>query len=101
MSGELERCDSEWRQRSRFCCLEAVQNAIKHGHELSLITIDIADGESISFEVRDDGGGFDPLVVETAGSGITNMRDRLATVGGTLTVERSNGGTRIRGLIKT
>ncbi|MCB0866499.1 MAG: hypothetical protein KDB58_12370 [Solirubrobacterales bacterium] len=99
VSGEIDRRDREVEAAIYFCCLEAVQNAIKHGRQLSLITIDIEDGESISFEVLDDGGGFDSEDGDANGSGITNMRDRLATVGGTLTVARSNGGTSVRGVI--
>lgn len=100
VSGELERCDSEVEAAIYFCCLEAVQNAIKHGRRLSLITIDIADGAEISFEVNDDGGGFDPRGGDMAGSGITDMRDRIATVGGSLTVARHDGGTQVRGVIR-
>ena len=42
------------------------------------------------FEVRDDGRGFAEDEV-TGCAGITDMRDRLAAVGGTLTVHCSPG----------
>ena len=40
--------------------------------------------EGLAFEVRDDGRGFDPAV--SSGSGLANMADRLAAVGGRVKV---------------
>ena len=49
--------------------------------------------------VNDNGCGFDPTQAGS-GAGITNLRDRLAAVGGELHVESSPGnGTRISGVI--
>jgi putative ABC transport system ATP-binding protein len=83
-----------------FCCLEALQNAGKHAGEGASARVRVwkADRELV-FEVADDGGGFD--VQRTArGSGLTNMRDRLAAVGGTMTVLSTLGsGTRVRGVV--
>ena len=57
-----------------------------------------ADG-SLRLEVRDDGAGFDPAAV-AEGSGFTNMRDRLAAVGGELVIISSRGhGTRVMATI--
>ncbi|MDQ3688806.1 MAG: hypothetical protein M3406_01970 [Chloroflexota bacterium] len=48
--------------------------------------------------VEDRGVGFDPSA-EANGSGLTNMRDRLAAVGARLTVQsRPGGGTTLRGV---
>jgi signal transduction histidine kinase len=53
----------------------------------------------LRFEVSDDGAGFEPGR-HGNGAGLTNMRDRLEAVGGTLRVESSpGGGTRIEGVI--
>jgi signal transduction histidine kinase len=50
------------------------------------------------FEVSDDGAGFEPGR-QAAGAGLTNMRDRLGAVGGTLRIESNGHGTRINGVV--
>ncbi|HEY8762225.1 MAG TPA: sensor histidine kinase [Candidatus Dormibacteraeota bacterium] len=81
-----------------FCCLEALQNAAKHAGAGASAGVRIwEDGGALLFEVSDDGAGFDPDR-DAEGAGLTNMRDRLGAVGGTLRVE-SGGGTRICGAV--
>jgi signal transduction histidine kinase len=83
-----------------FACLEAVQNAVKHAHGATRVGILLFDaGERLQFEVRDDGAGFldNPA---THGAGLANITDRLASVGGRLTIASSPGhGTRVIGTI--
>jgi signal transduction histidine kinase len=63
-----------------------------------VVRISDADGR-VSFEVTDDGPGFD-LASATAGHGYTNMSDRLGAFGGTLTVDSALGhGTTVGGQI--
>jgi signal transduction histidine kinase len=83
-----------------FCCLEALQNASKHAGEDATVHIKVWQQEgALLFEVADDGAGFD-VRQRGAGSGFTNMSDRLGAIGGTLRVESSPGqGTRILGTI--
>ena len=68
-----------------FCVLEAMQNVSKYaqasGIELRLRT----SNGSLTFEVRDDGVGFDPQT-HTPGTGIQGMQDRLDAIGGSLQV---------------
>jgi signal transduction histidine kinase len=82
-----------------FCCLEAIQNASKHARASSIL-IDISNGgPALRFEVRDDGIGFSSNGTPT-GSGLTNMRDRLAAIGGALEIHSAPGeGTAIRGRV--
>ena len=81
-----------------FSCLEALQNAVKHAGARS-VSIVVVDGADLRFEVRDDGHGFDRETVE-AGRGLTNIGDRVASVGGVLEVESSaQRGTRIAGTV--
>ena len=78
-----------------FCCLEALQNADKHASDATAVVVDLTDDGDLCFEVRDDGAGFDPLTV-TNGVGLTGMHDRLAAVGGEVTVHSRVGhGTRV------
>ena len=73
-----------------FCCLEALQNADKHATDATAVVVDLTDDGDLCFEVRDDGAGFDPLTV-TNGVGLTGMGDRLAAVGGEVTVHSRVG----------
>jgi signal transduction histidine kinase len=70
-----------------FSVLEALQNVAKHAHGASRVTVHLRDdacGE-LRFEVRDDGPGTDQEALER-GEGMTNIRDRVAAVDGTLRV---------------
>jgi signal transduction histidine kinase len=84
-----------------FSCMEALQNAAKHAHGASGVTITLNHNPHLRFVVSDDGDGFDPEH-NGAGAGLTNLRDRLAAVGGELHVDSAPGrGTRISGSIPT
>lgn len=79
-----------------FCCLEALQNAEKHSGA-SAVRIDLIGNGELSFEVRDDGSGFDPAE-QDHGSGLGNMNDRVEVVGGKLRIDSvPGGGTRVAG----
>jgi signal transduction histidine kinase len=80
-----------------FCTLEALQNVAKYAAaDRTVIRLARANG-SLSFEVEDDGRGFDPSSVVT-GSGLQGMADRLAAVGGSLEIRSVLGqGTTVAG----
>ena len=81
-----------------FSCLEALQNAAKHAGADAAVVITMWErDERIMFEVRDDGRGFAADLIEQ-GRGLTNMRDRLEAVGGSLSlISTPRQGTRIHG----
>jgi signal transduction histidine kinase len=82
-----------------FCCLEAMQNASKHAHDAHAVTITLRQDGELSFEVRDDGAGFDEAALQP-GAGLTNMHDRLVTVGGGVEVRSTPGsGTVVTGSV--
>jgi signal transduction histidine kinase len=82
-----------------FACLEALQNASKHASGATRVAISLWVADGLEFEVRDDGAGFDEQE-RSAGAGLTNLRDRLSTVGGTITVRSTPGaGTRVTGTV--
>jgi signal transduction histidine kinase len=82
-----------------FCTLEALQNVAKYaGTDRTTIRLSQSNG-SLSFEVLDDGNGFDPDQVAT-GSGLQGMADRLAAVGGSLEIRSAPGhGTTVAGSV--
>jgi len=84
-----------------FCCLEAFQNVAKYALASSVVVRLAAEGRFLSFAVADDGRGFDPQSTPQ-GSGLTNMADRIAALGGVLTVDSAVGhGTVVRGRLPT
>ena len=92
------RYPSEIEAAVYFCCLEALQNIAKYASaNEAIIRLGRSNGD-LTFEVVDDGRGFDPATA--GGSGLTNMRDRVEAVGGVLVVSSAPGsGTTIRGRI--
>jgi signal transduction histidine kinase len=82
-----------------FCCLEALQNVTKHAKATRVrIRLEDAGGE-LAFSVDDDGVGFDPQRVRH-GSGLQNIADRLAALGGHLTViPGPDGGASLQGRV--
>lgn len=97
-AGEVGRYPSEIETAVYFCCLEAIQNAIKHGRGPIHIAIEEVAG-ILNFEVRDEGPGFDPAN-HALGSGLQNMSDRMAAVGGRLDIASSPFGTAVRGVLR-
>jgi signal transduction histidine kinase len=82
-----------------FCCMEAMQNTVKHGLGATGIAIELSDDGALRFEVADDGSGFDEATTPP-GAGFENMRDRLGAVGGELTLCSHLGhGTRVTGVV--
>jgi signal transduction histidine kinase len=84
-----------------FCCLEAVQNATKHAVASRVLVRLCMDADALMLEVTDDGAGFDPGLV-AAGAGLANMRDRIDSVGGELTIgTTADGGTTVAARVPT
>ena len=81
-----------------FCCLEALQNVVKHAGPDVHVTIKLWQrGPSLHFEVRDFGPGF-RMAEAGGGSGLSNMRDRIEAIGGHLVVTSAPGlGTTVKG----
>jgi signal transduction histidine kinase len=93
-----------------FCCLEAMQNACKHAGEQATIRLRVREeAGTLTFEVTDDGAGFDAAGFDAAGfdaagrglgAGLLNMADRLGAFGGRLRVDSAPGrGTRVTGTV--
>jgi signal transduction histidine kinase len=96
-AGGVGRFAQELEAALYFSCLEALQNVAKYA-EASSATVRLArDNGHVTFEVADDGRGFDPDAT-ASGTGLQGMADRIAAVGGRLEVRSAPGtGTVIRG----
>jgi signal transduction histidine kinase len=82
-----------------FCSLEALQNVAKYAHaSRASVRLTQING-SLTFEVIDDGDGFDPTTIGY-GTGLQGMADRLDALGGSLEVRSAPGeGTAVTGRV--
>ncbi len=82
-----------------FCVLEALQNAAKYAGARAIdVTFAERDG-ALTFAIADDGAGFD-LSEHGEGTGLHGMRDRLAVLGGDVSLNSAPGrGTIVRGRV--
>jgi signal transduction histidine kinase len=80
-----------------FCCLEALQNIAKYAHaNRAHIALQVQDA-TLRFTICDDGTGYNTSHTPM-GSGLRNMADRLAALGGRLEVRSApSQGTTITG----
>jgi len=93
------RYDPEIETTVYYACIEALQNAAKHATGATGVWISMSDTGKLRFEVQDDGAGF-AVASPSPGAGLMNMRDRLAAVGGVVTIESEVGvGTRVAGMV--
>jgi signal transduction histidine kinase len=94
------RFDAPTENAVYFCAVQALQNARRHAAGSSVEVRLEPDGpESIRFVIRDEGRGFDAATA-VEGEGTQIMRDRIAALGGSLTIESSPGaGTTVTGRV--
>ena len=83
-----------------FCCLEALQNAAKHGGPDVAVTMRLWwEPHLLRFSVSDDGVGFVPGQTQEP-TGLTNMLDRLGAIGGRISIRSAPGrGTDVDGAV--
>ena len=76
---------------------EALQNTVKHAGAANVhLNVSQANG-TVTLDVSDDGGGFDPTRDFPGHLGLRSMRERAERLGGTLRIESAPGeGTRVR-----
>ena len=83
---------------------EAMTNVRKHAAARSLTVRIDEDSHATTFTVEDDGCGFDPRShrYEHDGFGMSTMRERIQTLGGSLTIDSAPGrGTRVIAMVPT
>ena len=82
-----------------FCSLEALNNVAKYAAASSVdVRLAQSDGH-LTFEIRDDGAGFDTTGA-AHGTGLQGMADRVEAIGGSLSVTSAPGaGTTVSGWV--
>ena len=82
-----------------FAVLEALQNTAKYADATAVHVRLLHDSDRLTFEVTDDGAGFDTKAV-SMGTGLQGIADRLDTVRGSITVISEPGiGTTVAGSV--
>ena len=86
---------------------ESLTNVHRHARaETVEVWVTCTEGE-VTLEVRDNGRGIPPRVLQkfqaggAAGIGLAGMRERMAELGGTLEVESSASGSKVRATLPT
>jgi signal transduction histidine kinase len=70
---------------------EALTNVIKHADARTVSVVLTRQGDRVAVVIEDDGRGFDPKAEPGEGLGLLGMRERIALVGGRLSVESAAG----------
>ncbi|HXZ76441.1 MAG TPA: histidine kinase, partial [Streptosporangiaceae bacterium] len=89
-AGGIGRYPQDTEAAVYFCCLEALQNTAKYAHAASARICLQAHNGLLRFTVSDDGTGYDARHTPM-GSGLRNMADRLAALGGRLQIRSAPG----------
>jgi signal transduction histidine kinase len=81
---------------------EALNNAYRHAAGRGQVVRGRYDGDTIEVEVADEGPGFEPDgAIAGAHLGLLGMRERVASLGGTLEIDsRPGSGTRLTARFK-
>ena len=98
VDADLDVMDTRTRAAMQQVVREAIANAAKHAAPRKVQVRVRSIGGSVAVEVEDDGLGFDPETTpEQPGHlGLRMVRERVAEVGGELTIDASPGrGTRV------
>lgn len=86
----------EFKRQVLLIFKEALHNLMRHANA-SRAVVKVGGGpDAFVLELEDDGRGFDPAA-PVSGAGLTGMKQRAETLGGSLRVESApGGGTRLR-----
>lgn len=76
---------------------EAVNNLIRHSKATCAeIDIHVTEGRWLDVQVADNGAGFDPPAILPTTGGLSNMKFRVESGGGSWNIESDPRGTRVR-----
>jgi signal transduction histidine kinase len=81
---------------------ECLTNAARHGRPRDVrVRVEhvAAAGEALALSVEDDGGGDPARLTAASGHGVLGIRERIAALGGSLSIGRAARGVRIAAII--
>jgi len=82
---------------------ECLTNAARHGRpqdvHLHVARVEAAGSGAVALSVEDDGGGSPAKLSSASGYGILGIRERVAALGGSLSIGQARRGVRIAALI--
>jgi len=97
--GDIGRYEQGVEAAVYFSCLEALQNVSKYARASKARVRIWREADRLMFAVSDDGVGFDPRSTPR-GSGLDGMGDRVAALGGDLSLSSTVGhGTTVTGWV--
>lgn len=85
VEGDLGDLDAGLTDNIEQFVREAVSNAVRHASATEIVVRAERHQDSITVEVQDNGDGFDPTA-ETAGMGLSNLRNRVESLNGSCEV---------------
>ena len=89
------RFDADAEAGVYFCCLQAIQNVIRHAGNAPCVVALSSAADAIAFEIRDHGPGFD-VAATPRGMGLQIVQDRVDALDGSLEITSDLGrGTRV------
>lgn len=89
--------DSKFRHELLMAFKEAVTNVVRHASAKKVWLRIAVSGGRLAVELEDDGSGFGSQTAAAGADGLANMRERLATLGGTCEISsQPAGGTIVR-----
>ena len=98
---DIGRYDQGLEAAVYFSCLEALQNVSKYASASQARVRIWREADRLMFSVSDDGVGFDPRST-ARGSGLDGIADRVAALGGDLSVSSAVGrGTTVTGWVSS
>jgi signal transduction histidine kinase len=89
--GDFHRLPDSWRVAIVRIVQECLVNACRHSQSSRILVGLVRDSERISIQVQDWGIGFSADKSEKQGYGLTNVRRRAASLGGTVIFDTCPG----------
>jgi len=101
--GDLAEVPEATAQNIYRIAQECLTNAARHGkpHDVRLHVerVDEEGADAVALSVEDDGGGSPAKLSSTSGYGLLGIRERVAALGGSLSIGQAPRGVRIAALI--
>lgn len=82
----------EMRHNIFLAVKEALTNTLKHGRATEVLLSAQIVRQEVEISIHDNGGGFEPALEAGSGrSGLTNMRERIESIGGRFSIQTVSG----------